>query len=759
MAADQLRTSHFAFLRAAVQGLGLRDAWERYLIYEGGPDDQRHFRARERELVQLVRFAAERRGLREAADLAFGPKGAMPSETATSPPPESAPEPAAAPQGADPQPRVDATPTLDEWITQRCDALGVDPDFHNQAEWLEQYQEEFGLDQVASNPAPRPATAEPAPSPAPPSSAPGSASTASAATTASAASRVAALNELAAELSKPATLGDPLASWLAPTVAKHLTRIVVDGRPMALQTLNDLIAFINLQGHRWWASVPLLGETRAKRIVTWLTPLAESLGRPLLSRALVPLAARVASERSLAEDHAQTQVFAMVPLARLAVPPQLDGRHGEHRQQGPNAWGAQTDLQAIQAWLRRHIMRPRTFSHYGRMVERFYLWCVLVRRLPLSSLVEADFFAYNDFLADPPADWVQRRAMRRDTRDWRPLRGPLHPVSRRQNLAVVSAMISAMHKAGYLSIDAAAGVLRGLNLPQSKINVERSFTEFQWARIMECWDEQYRAVGPVCDGGAAVTFTPTPENPDRSPRRARELRRIRVVLELAVTMGLRRIEISTARLASLQRKQIGGQWHWFLAVTGKGRKQRELLVYDDVKAMIDQHQRDVDAAGVPLPDDASRVRTINNPGASPAPAHDADPIPAGSRRALIGVLRAPPLPSLAAATTGEAHSRTATASDAGGSLDPTALYQSLKRFFRQCAKRLGAQQLDDDADVLLKASTHWLRHFFATSAAQDDVNPTVLMNMLGHASLSTTSVYLHSELKAMVHEMAKVRRR
>jgi len=97
--------------------------------------------------------------------------------------------------------------------------------------------------------------------------------------------------------------------------------------------------------------------------------------------------------------------------------------------------------------------------------------------------------------------------------------------------------------------------------------------------------------------------------------------------------------------------------------------------------------------------------------------------------------------------------------DRYGSLDPASLRRSLKRFLANCADEAQKLGAGIDAEKLRAGSTHWLRHFFANSAASDGVSPVALMESLGHASLSTTTVYLRQERQRLVSEMAKMKRR
>jgi integrase len=145
------------------------------------------------------------------------------------------------------------------------------------------------------------------------------------------------------------------------------------------------------------------------------------------------------------------------------------------------------------------------------------------------------------------------------------------------------------------------------------------------------------------------------------------------------------------------------------------------------------------------------------PGTEPTLALSSD-VEDPALRPLIGMLKRPP-PRLALDADGRPTLARDTQADRYGALDPTALYQALKRFFKLAAEQAAAAQptgLDAaEAAALSEASTHWLRHFFANSATADDVQPAVLMHALGHADLRTTSLYTRPETRQMVRELAK----
>jgi site-specific recombinase XerD len=74
-----------------------------------------------------------------------------------------------------------------------------------------------------------------------------------------------------------------------------------------------------------------------------------------------------------------------------------------------------------------------------------------------------------------------------------------------------------------------------------------------------------------------------------------------------------------------------------------------------------------------------------------------------------------------------------------------ALHAIVKDVFARAAARL--RERDDApsarADLLEKASAHWLRHSAGSHMADSKVDLRTVRDNLGHASLTTTSIYLH----------------
>src|SRR5258708_39611414 len=62
---------------------------------------------------------------------------------------------------------------------------------------------------------------------------------------------------------------------------------------------------------------------------------------------------------------------------------------------------AQTDVDAIKAWLARFVETQATFDTYRKEAERLLLWSTTELRKPLSSLTHEDLLLYQRFFAGP----------------------------------------------------------------------------------------------------------------------------------------------------------------------------------------------------------------------------------------------------------------------------------------------------------------------------------------------------------------------
>jgi site-specific recombinase XerD len=187
-------------------------------------------------------------------------------------------------------------------------------------------------------------------------------------------------------------------------------------------------------------------------------------------------------------------------------------------------------------------------------------------------------------------------------------------------------------------------------------------------------------------------------SPVGSPRwSAPAAQRLRFLLDFGYATGLRASELIGATLGHVETDPRGDHW---LRVTGKGRKRGSValppLAWDALARYLAERELPV------LP-----VRW--NPAAP-----------------LIGSLD------------GGTHA----GSDAA--ISSTRLWMVMRRFFLLAAEAIEADHAPL-AEKLRRASPHWMRHTHATHALGRGAELTTVRDNLRHASVSTTSIYLHSD--------------
>lgn len=506
---------------------------------------------------------------------------------------------------------------------------------------------------------------------------------------------VKALNQLAMLIAIPPSPTDPLTRWLVPSLVQRL-------RAVGAVSIQDLVNLVNVYGYRWYKKVERLGETQARHIVQWLQSIEEHTNLAVRETALTSPAPQTAA-RALALRHIEIPPsFAIVPLDRLAVPSSLVGSSGMFRTNMPNTLGANDDQEAIHHWLRKYEERPATYKAYRREVERFYLWCLHEAKKPLSSIDSMDCLGFRKFLQAIPAHWIQPKAGPGRDLDWKPFRGQLSPVSQKRALVVVQVMFEGLRKAGYLVANPMADVFTNFNLPESKIDANgRSFTNLEWDFVMR----QADALPP-------------------SPTRTRLL----LMLELLVGLGLRLDELATARMSKLERVLVDDDPEpaWVLTVIGKRRKQREVLMPDHVYELLTQHHQEM-GEWMPLSEQSEPLALV---------------LTCGQVVPKWVATEGSPSPTLVRD------------SESVG-LSKEGIYATLKRFFKRLAKEAADNGLD--ARRFENASTHWMRHTFGRQAVQDEVPLDVIQQALGHASISTTTIYTTSERSRMIRQLRRKR--
>jgi len=392
------------------------------------------------------------------------------------------------------------------------------------------------------------------------------------------------------------------------------------------------------------------------------------------------------------------------PLETFLLPEALDGSAGENRFPGRCGIDAQNDYQAIQAWLKARAKNPNTQRAYRREAERLLLWAIMEKGQPLSSLSVDAMTEYRDWLAAlgtakpkdwrwriPQTDWIRKRNLQRWSEDWRPFDGALSHRSQEHAFTVLKSMFEWMVKVRYLDINPLEAVAK----PELQLG-EDDIPDVELSRYLTRPQMKY----------AFDYLFGKPINPS--------IARLRFVIPFAYATGLRRSEMVHAKLKHLDYKprKNGVGVRWMLKVLGKGGKPRTVPVPDVVMKELRAY---FDYRGLEF-----------------APKNDAL-----NDEYLIGrVLE----------RRDEAEQKKP--------IDPTALYNLIQVFFAEVSWDLRDKGLAEDAEHIEKASTHWLRHTCGSHLAEN--NPaSMVAELLGHASVATTSIYTHADKERLYDVVEK----
>jgi integrase len=447
---------------------------------------------------------------------------------------------------------------------------------------------------------------------------------------------------------------DPVSVWLNPVLAQHLERA-------GIKTLRALLDRINGVGRRWASTIPAIGNAKAGRIVDWLRQ-----QEPALQLSVGPHVTQARSAMAPAVLHAVvTPRTAVVPLEKLVIPGPLSGQTGRFRApQDRCTLAADTDRHAVLAWLQtKQVHRPdgaakpgHTYRAYFKEAERYLLWAVIERQVPLSSMTTEDCIAYCRFLANPtpPEKWCGPRGRGKWSPLWRPFEGPLSPRAQRQAITILKNLYRYLVETGYLAVSNWDAVpLPGEVVPRT--NRARSFDDVQW--------------GFICERLASLSETSAN-------------RRLKLALPLLYETGMRLSEAVAARVGDLDRtaaSEGGGNPDegWTLRLAGKGRARHHVPLPADI---IGQLRNYLVSRGLPpdlndvgIRDAALLGRSVDVPERAP-----------WSRQARVAVN-----PQLG--------------------VTPGSLYEQIKDFFIECAK-LAAEERRRNAAAFASASTEWLRH-------------------------------------------------
>lgn len=463
-----------------------------------------------------------------------------------------------------------------------------------------------------------------------------------------------------------------------------------------VRTLAELVEIIESHGYRWHTKIPRIGAKAATYVTEWLMmpETTQSLGVELSVRSV-----RARKDITPAMLPALPRRTGIVPIEQFDVPHAMSGAFGANRGHRTSL-SARNDLEAINTWLSRRKPGSHTARAYRKEAERFLLWAVLEANKALSSLLVEDCIAYRDFLwrlgREPEDQW--RRRFRIPQMDWMGPRG----------------------------IDRFSSRWRPFEGPLSESSQRTALVILQGMMQWMC-DQNYLHNNPFkaiphlarrkdgLDMSRSLTVREWEQVKKylNSREKDQKYHRLRFILALSYTTGCRLSELAGLRRRDLVSFIRAGEpeTHWELLVVGKGQKTRRVQLNRMAVLETENYfqQRGYPSFAI-APADTPLVAALGTTEAAWAP---------------------------------------------GSSLSAARIYKVLKSFFEELA------DATESSDPALAAryrsvSTHWLRHTFATHGIHAGIGLETIRDLLGHRSLTTTSIYVTSEKDKRSREVEKL---
>ena len=257
---------------------------------------------------------------------------------------------------------------------------------------------------------------------------------------------------------------------------------------------------------------------------------------------------------------------------------------------------------------------------------------------------------------------------------WRPFAGPLSPASERQAFVILNTLFAWLVNAGYLA---------GNPLSLSRQRARKAKPRV--TRFLE--DDLWQAVKTSIDA-----------MPRDTAREQEHYARVRWLISLLYLMGLRISEVVSNPMGGFfRRRDREGQDRWWLAITGKGDKERLLPATTELMAELTRYRRHCGLAALPYSGEATPLLLPIGGTHRPLTRGGVHLIIKQVFDNAVGHLQ----------STGEAHERA--------------------------------------TERLRQASAHWLRHTTGSRMMDGQVDLRYVRDNLGHESISTTSQYLHAD--------------
>ncbi len=345
-----------------------------------------------------------------------------------------------------------------------------------------------------------------------------------------------------------------------------------------------------------------------------------------------------------------------------------------NKELGTSLINAKDDAGAIASFLNEYKDSKETLRSYSKEIERLLLWCIHEAKVNISSLRRDHLIEYQDFLKHPTPKkiWCGPSVPRQTkngflNENWRPFVKGLSNSSISKALTILDSFFNYLVQSNYLIGNPLAVDRRRKKRNKAKPRIIDRYLEL---------DEINTVLDALCS------------YPTRDDKQKFQVIRARYIILLLFYTGLRIAEAANHRMGNfLQREN-----NWFLRVTGKGKKLREIPIPDELLDSLAQFRTNIGLSS-PLPKFREKTPLI-------------------------------PMQNLQQ------------------SISARRIDQILRWAFN-----LGADSFEPDeprrASKLRSASAHWLRHSYVTYLLDSGAPLKVAQENAGHTDIGTTMHYRH----------------
>ena len=357
---------------------------------------------------------------------------------------------------------------------------------------------------------------------------------------------------------------------------------------------------------------------------------------------------------------------------------------------------AQANLQLAYGFLKQYDGNKATFNCYRREIERFLQWSWLIQKTSILDLTRDEIESYIKFCMDPPKSWisiqkfpkfVNQAGTRVPNKDWRPfVVKPVKSSIDDPEINQYKLSQKAIHEifvalgSFYTYLNAEGYLERNpvQAIKQKSKFIRKSQTSTSIRRLSET---QWSYVIKTAKEMAE-------EDPNKHERTL-------FIISALYLMFLRVSELVETQRWSPQMNHFyqDSYRNWWFKTVGKGNKSRNIAVNDDMIAALKRW----------------RVHLGLNPA----------------------------LPTL-----DDTHPLVPKLRGRGNITDTKSLYLIVQNCFKIAADKLKDARKSEEAENLIQASTHWLRHTGISDSINKYDRPVAhVRDDAGHASITTTDKY------------------